>query len=53
MKILQPKDIIAVVALISLVLLKFYQNDASIDPLITLIIGYYFAKRHQGTDGGV
>lgn len=48
-----PKDIIATVALMVLVLLKVYQGEGNIDALVTMVIGYYFAKRQGGTDNGI
>ena len=50
---IQPKDIIATVAILVLVVLKIYQGQGDIDSLVSLILGYYFAKRQNGTDSGV
>ena len=50
---IKPKDIIATVAILILVGLKVYQNQGDIDSIVTMILGYYFAKRTQGTDTGV
>lgn len=53
MPIIKPKDVIAIVALIVLIMLKVYQGQGNIDALISLVVGYYFAKRQNGTDNGV
>jgi len=41
----KPKDIIAIIAMIILVAIKILQGDTNIDAIVTLILGYYFAKR--------
>ena len=50
---LRPKDIIALISLIVLILLQVYQGTGDIDALISMIMGYYFAKRQGGADNGV
>ena len=49
----QPKDIIALVALVGIGLLKIKGVDGQLDISAALIIGYYFAHRIDGTDKGV
>ncbi len=46
------KDIVATVIIVVLILLKVYQGEGDIDAVITLVIGYYFAKRKGGVDSG-
>lgn len=53
MPVIQPKDIIATVTIIVLILLKLYRVEINIDPILTLILGYYFVKRQSGTDSGI
>ena len=53
MPIIKPKDVIAIVALIVLIALKVYQGQGDIDALVSLVVGYYFAKRQNGSDTGI
>lgn len=53
MPILKPKDVIAVLAIMVLIALKIYQGEGDIDALVSLVLGYYFAKRNGGADNGV
>lgn len=48
----QPKDFIALVALIGIGVLKWHGFDGYLDSVIALIIGYYFAHRTSGDDTG-
>lgn len=48
----KPKDIIALVTIIGILLLKFHKVDSGLDAAAALIIGYYFAKRSNGSDNG-
>lgn len=50
---LQTKDLIAIVALSATVLVYIYKGTGNIDSMITLVLGYYFAKRTNGTDTGI
>ncbi len=50
---LKPKDLVAVVALIVIVVLKLNGFDGALDSLIALIVGYYFGHRQNGIDTGV
>ncbi len=49
---IKPKDVIALVALVGIGILKFYGLDGKLDVAAALILGYYFAHRHDGTDTG-
>lgn len=48
----KPKDIIAIVVVIALIVLKITGHNGSLDVTIAIIIGYYFGHRHSGTDIG-
>jgi len=52
MKMLQPKDIIAVLILVSFVFLAFNGIDTPLTDLVALMIGYYFGHRTTGIDDG-
>lgn len=52
MKMLQPKDIIAVLILVSFVFLAFNGIDTPLTDLVALMIGYYFGHRSTGIDDG-
>jgi len=49
---LKPKDAIALVAIICITVLKIRGFDGQLDALGALILGYYFAHRHDKTDNG-
>lgn len=49
----QPKDVIAITVILSVVFLKFFKIEFNFDPVLTLMIGYYFAKRTAGHDSGM
>ena len=49
---IQPKDIIAALSIVAFVTLKCIGLDGMVDAGFMLILGYYFAKRHQGIDNG-
>ena len=49
---LQPKDIIAVLILVSFVFLAFNGIDTPLTDLVALMIGYYFGHRSTGIDDG-
>lgn len=53
MKTLQPKDIIAILVLISVVFLLFNKIDGPLTSLIPLVVGYYFGHRKSGNDSGL
>lgn len=53
MMLIKPKDAIAIVAIIVLIGLKVYQGEGDIDALISMVVGYYFAKRQNNQDSGV
>ena len=48
----QPKDIVAIVAIIGIVVLKLKGINGGLDAAIALILGYYFVKRQNGIDKG-
>ena len=49
---LKPKDLIAIIVIVSVVMLKFYQIEFNFDPVLTLMLGYYFGKRISGSENG-
>lgn len=49
----QPKDLIAIVVILSVVFLKFFKIEFNFDPVLTLMLGYYFARRVHGSDAGL
>lgn len=44
-----PKDYIAIVILLLLFTGKFYGFNGTLDAMIALVIGYYFAQRNSIT----
>ena len=48
----RPKDIVAVVLIISIVVLKLYGINGSLDTVFALIVGYYFGHRRSKVDHG-
>ena len=44
-----PKDIVAVVSLVSILVYKALGHNGGFDAIITLIIGYYFGRRDDPT----
>ena len=52
MKLLQPKDVIAVLILVSFVFLTFNGIESPLTDLVALMIGYYFGHRKAGVDNG-
>ena len=49
----KPKDVIAGLTLLIIMVLKLSGKDSLLDGAIALILGYYFAHRRNGTDNGV
>jgi len=49
----KPKDIVAILVLITLVTLKLNGKDGALDSAFAIMIGYYFAKRDTNIDNGV
>ena len=49
---LQPKDIIAAVFLVGILILKAMGIDGSLDTAGALILGYYFGHRVSNVDNG-
>lgn len=49
---MEPKDYIAALALIIILVLKLRGIDGQVDVAAALILGYYFAHRHDHTDNG-
>ena len=47
-----PKDTIALVVILGLIILKLTDHNGSLDVAVALILGYYFAHRRNGTDPG-
>ncbi len=50
---LKPKDIVALLVIIGLILFKLTGHNGSLDTVVALIVGYYFVKRENGSDKGV
>lgn len=50
---LQPKDLIAILMISSLVLFKLTGHNGSLDVAVAVIIGYYFAHRKNRSDKGI
>jgi len=50
---LQPKDVVALVALVGIFVLKSMNLNGGLDTAGALIIGYYFGHRANGVDKGV
>ena len=50
---LKPKDIVALVVILGLILFKLTGHDGDLDVAVALIVGYYFVKRENGQDKGV
>ena len=53
MNTIKPKDIIAAITIIGIMVLKFKGLDGGLDTAGALILGYYFAHRRNGDDKGV
>ena len=49
----QPKDIIALATIVAIVTLKLNHINGYLDAAFGIILGYYFAHRHKGSDSGV
>lgn len=49
----QPKDAVAIVALLGIFALKYFGHNGGLDTAGALILGYYFAHRRDGIDKGV
>lgn len=50
---LKPKDIVAVVVVVGIFGLIVLKANHSMDSILALVVGYYFAHRDDGTDPGV
>ena len=50
---LKPKDLIAAIILVGVIILKYNGFDGKLDAILTLIVGYYFAHRVDGIDKGI
>ena len=50
---LKPKDIVALLVIIGLILFKLTGNNGSLDVAVAVVVGYYFVKRENGQDKGV
>ena len=49
---LQPKDIVALVIILGLIIFKLTGHNGTFDVPVGVIVGYYFAKRKNGVDTG-
>ena len=45
---LEPRDIVAILVLVCFVYLKVLGINSEIDPIIMIVIGYYFVKKAEG-----
>jgi len=48
----KPKDIIAILILVSAVFLIFNGFESQLNEIIALVVGYYFGHRTTGVDSG-
>jgi len=48
----KPKDIIAILCIIFVLVFKYKGFNGQLDAILSLIIGYYFAHRINGDDQG-
>jgi len=48
-----PKDIIAIMVVGAFIYLKMQGLDGTVNSAFFLVLGYYFAKRVEGKDGGL
>ncbi len=48
-----PKDFVAALVVIFILIFKLKGFDGELDAMMALIIGYYFAHRKDGDDKGV
>ena len=53
MEYFQPKDIIAIITILGIGILKLKGFNGTLDTIVALILGYYFAHRENGTDKGI
>lgn len=49
----KPKDFLAFLLIVGLILFKLTGNNGSLDVAVAVIIGYYFAKRSNSEDKGI
>lgn len=50
---LRPKDVVAVFVVVGILGLIALKANHSLDSILALIVGYYFAHRNDGVDKGV
>lgn len=50
---LKPKDIVAILVVILIFGLIIIKANHSLDSILTLLLGYYFAHRRDNIDPGV
>ena len=48
----KPKDVVAVLLILGLIAFKLTGHNGSLDLAVAVIVGYYFARRQDGTDTG-
>ena len=53
MTTLQPKDYIAVLVILVILILKLRGFNGYMDAAFGIILGYYFVKRRDGIDSGI
>ena len=49
---LKPKDLIAIVIIMGVIVLKFYNIDSGLNGALGLMVGFYFGARTDGRDTG-
>jgi hypothetical protein len=49
---IQPKDIIAMSVIAAMIIFKITNHNGTLDTVVAVIVGYYFAKRATGEDNG-
>jgi hypothetical protein len=52
MTLFKPKDIIAIIVIGAMVIFKLTGHNGTLDTVVALIVGYYFAHRSNGQDDG-
>lgn len=49
---MKTKDILALIVVVGFYVAKYFGMDGHMDAAFMVILGYYFAKRHEGKDNG-
>ena len=48
----KPKDVVAIILIIGLIVFKLTGHNGSLDLAVAVVVGYYFAHRKTGDDNG-